>query len=151
MYKKKMIPSLLLVLFLLLFSNNLLADTCGGDIPCNCGDTLIADHVMWYNLNSTGTGPTIGADSIVLDCNGHYLRGSGRYTGVLLSDRNGVAVKNCDMQNFEMSIALKYNSDNNIIENNTLFRLPKSGSIWQKRLLSRSRFTTSWEKWSPRL
>ncbi|MDD3284049.1 MAG: NosD domain-containing protein [Patescibacteria group bacterium] len=61
-----------------------------------------------------------GIDNITINCNGHSISKPTR-TGkaVYLQDRNGITLRNCNLQNFEVSIYIQNSSNNNII-NNTL-------------------------------
>lgn len=84
----------------------------------SCGETITEDKILGSDLSCSGTAIIIGADNIVLDCNGHTITGDGfSGSGLLLSLRIGVTVKNCNVNNFESGIVLT-DSSNNILENN---------------------------------
>ena len=59
----------------------------------------------------------IGADNITLDCDGHYVFGSGSGSGITLIGRRGVTVENCDIINFNDGFFLQ-DSDRNVFREN---------------------------------
>ena len=86
----------------------------------SCGDTITSNTVLDSNLISCpGTGITIGTNGITLDCASNSIIGSGSGSGVSLSGRSGVTIKNCETTNFSFGIFLISSSNNNIITNNT--------------------------------
>lgn len=115
----KLIP---LILFLTPITAS--AGTCGGAVPCNCGDTLVESQTMWYDLNDcSGCGLIIGADSLTLDGNGHLIDGdslgSSEY-GIYLDNKKRVTIKNCNVQQFSYAgIYLCNYSNNNTLLDNT--------------------------------
>jgi parallel beta-helix repeat protein len=97
------------------------AADCGGDVQCQCGDTLVESQVMWYDLEDCGwDGVNIGASDITLDCNGHFMEGDGWGIEIREEDNN-IVIKNCEILDFSKGIYL--NSKNNLIENNTFQNL----------------------------
>ncbi|MHB8793559.1 MAG: beta strand repeat-containing protein, partial [Thermoleophilia bacterium] len=77
--------------------------------------TLTAD------IDATGkNGIEITADGITLDGNGHSVTGSGGFTtGVSLSVRNNVTVKNLTVSNFNYGFYLLFSNNSKIFNNNT--------------------------------
>lgn len=100
------------------------AGTCGGAVQCNCGDTLIADHTMWYDLTDcAGNGLVIGADFITLDGGHHTIDGDGEgnpQCGIYLSHKSGVTVRNCVITHFQSDGIMLHHSANNMITDNEL-------------------------------
>jgi parallel beta-helix repeat protein len=69
-------------------------------------------------LTSDVNGPiVITADNVVLDCAGHKVTGTGSGTGIFLSSRTAVTVKNCVVTNFDLGIALDFSSGNTLTGN----------------------------------
>ncbi len=88
-----------------------------------CGDVITADTTLASDiLGCSGNGLVIGSDNITLDCAGHSISGSGNFftTGVYLSSRSGVTVKNCAVSNFNNGIVITSNSKSDSIINNTV-------------------------------
>jgi len=115
---------MLIILVLFLMAKTASAATCGGAVQCNCGDTLIENQTMWYDLNDCpGYGLIIGADSITLDGNGHLIDGDGvggSEYGIYLDNKEGVTIKNCNVQQFFYAgIYLCNGSNNNILIDNS--------------------------------
>jgi len=87
-------------------------------IAASCGDTLVADTVLNSSLSCGGDGLELGADNIVLDCNGHSLNGSLSGIGIK-AYQFGATIKNCNINRFYVGI--RTNGDGNLIEDNDLF------------------------------
>ena len=113
----------LLNVFLLLviaMSAQVLADDCGGAIPCNCGDTLVEDHVMTYDLNDcVGNGIEFGADYLELDCNGHSIDGddTGTDYGIKIMSYNFTNVHNCVVSEFYYGLYAGITDSGDIYDN----------------------------------
>ena len=82
--------------------------------------TITADTTLTEDF----TGHVIvGADNIVLDCNGHHIIGSGFFSakpdfiGILLLGRIGVTVKNCHATGFFDGFGLISSSENTLLDN----------------------------------
>jgi hypothetical protein len=118
----------LLNVFLLLviaMSAQVLADDCGGAIPCSCGDILVEDHVMTYDLNDcVGNGIEFGNDDLELDCNGYLIDGddTGTDYGVKDLNYNNTEIHDCIISEFYYGLyaGMTYNSNiyNNEIHSN---------------------------------
>ena len=94
----------------------------------NCGDILTVDTTLDGPLIGSpcpGTGLTIGADNITLDCKFNGIIGTGTDFGIHLDGRTGVTVENCRVKNFNINIFLVNSSGNtlirNFVKNNTSF------------------------------
>jgi parallel beta-helix repeat protein len=114
---------MLIILVLFLVAKTASAATCGGAVQCNCGDTLMESQTMWYDLDDcSGYGLIIGADSITLDGNGHLIDGDGvggSEYGIYLDNKEGVTIKNCNVQQFSLAgIYLCNGSNNNVLIDN---------------------------------
>ena len=81
-----------------------------------CGGTVSHDLTLDQDYSCTGSGITIVADNITLDCAGHKISGSGSggYKGIYLSGRKGVTIKNCELSNFYEGMVLSESSYNTI-------------------------------------
>lgn len=87
------------------------ADTCGGNIPCQCGNTLTASRTLVSGVDPivastcTGDGLIINTAEVVLDLNGNKLRGSGSGAGVLIDNGvNNVTIKKGRVDGFQTGI-----------------------------------------------
>ncbi len=93
---------------------------CGGDVQCNCGDTVNQDYVMEENLlNCAGTwGLTVNI-GVTLDCNGHTISGLDIWDsyGIYLSHENDVTVKNCHVKDFMHNVLFVETSSTEIVNN----------------------------------
>lgn len=88
----------------------------------NCNQTITTNTILTTDLNCPDSnGINFGADSITLDCNGHYINGMNIYHhAVFIDGKDSVTVKNCVLKNFlGQGIALM-SSDNALIQDNTI-------------------------------
>lgn len=100
------------------------AKNCGGDVPCNCGDTLTSDHVMNYNmLNCSENGLTVNTSDIILDCTNHSISGDNKSInyGIHIKSGSNIYIRDCKIENFWYGIVLdeKY-SENVELSNNRI-------------------------------
>ncbi|MFH1376066.1 MAG: NosD domain-containing protein [Candidatus Woesearchaeota archaeon] len=124
----------LLVLFLfsvlVLASTSTSAANCGGNISCNCGDTVVEDYVLDRDLfcESTYWPPTsiglmVGSEGINIDCNGHSITSDNNEPNFNIANyaihtlnKDNITIKNCHFHYFFCGIYA--NSKNNFIHNN---------------------------------
>ncbi|MBU2633695.1 MAG: right-handed parallel beta-helix repeat-containing protein [Nanoarchaeota archaeon] len=95
---------------------------CGGAVQCGCGDNLIENHTMWYDLiDCSSNGLIIGVDGIILDCDDHSISGvdSTNSNGIYLNAGEEAIIKNCNIGGFDVGIYLE-GVDNNILVNNVI-------------------------------
>ena len=95
-----------------------LADACEPDVP-TCGRVVMEDLVLTADLDCEETALVVGADDVVIDGNGHILRGNGTGHGILNEGYDSAIIKNCTISNFEWGIRLEGGADGNEISNNT--------------------------------
>ena len=105
------------LVFISLFLITNVSAECGGTKQCQCGDVLDRSQTMWYNLECPEDGLIIGADDIILDCNGFAIKGDGLGpdTGIFVQSFQNLKIKNCRVENFNFGVYA--NGDNNIFEN----------------------------------
>lgn len=85
-----------------------------------CGQTITESVTMTSDLiDCPYNGIIIGADNITIDGNGHTIDGIGNGSGIALSGRKGVSVKNLEVTQFSIGVSL-YNAFDNDISHNTL-------------------------------
>ena len=115
----------------LLFCGSVLGATCGGAGKCECGDTLIESHTMWYGLScndglTSYDGLTIGSDGITLDCGGHLIDGHAtRFRiGISAADVSDITLRNCELTNWFPAVSFS-NVMDGVVEN-----LDVSSSVW---------------------
>ena len=101
-----LVPLILIISFIVLPLKPLLA--YDGDL------TIIQDTVLSEDINGS---VIIGANNIVLDCNGYKIIGSGGGFGVFSEQKNNITIKNCVISNFEIGIYLRCSSNNKVLEN----------------------------------
>jgi parallel beta-helix repeat protein len=107
---------------------NGVGDACEIIPSLQCGDTIIESTILTQDLlNCPGNGLVIGADDVILDCNGHTINGNNPTAltrGVLLEGQNtnhleNITVQNCLISDFGIGVRLIY-ADNILITQNTM-------------------------------
>ena len=124
---------------LLSYGTEDLVPTC--TIPTD-GMTITSDTMFCSGTYNLPNGINIGADNIVLDCSGATLNATlsrpndtSPGSGIILSGRTGVTVKNCNVQGYEYGIHLHSSSNNILTGNNAssnwygIFLLASSSNI----------------------
>ncbi|MCX8202479.1 MAG: right-handed parallel beta-helix repeat-containing protein, partial [Candidatus Micrarchaeota archaeon] len=91
----------------------------------SCGDTITTDTTLTSDLTCSGTALYIGANNIVLDCDGYTITHTGSGNGIDLSGRSGVTIKNCIIEgesnnSWNYGIYL-YSSSSNSLSNITTY------------------------------
>lgn len=96
----------------------------------NCGDTISTTTTLTGDVGSPaspcpGNGLVIGANSITLDCAGYTIYGNATGNGIYFDQKDSVIVKNCNIDNFSIGIAISTTatytgSDNNLINNSNI-------------------------------
>ena len=71
-----------------------------------CGESITASTTLTTDLACLSDGITISAPGVVLDCDGHAIRGSGdaAATGIRITAMRAVAVRNCTVTGFDTAI-----------------------------------------------
>lgn len=120
---KKLILLLTSFIFLILLSGIVSAADCGGITPCNCNDTLVDSRTLTSSDPITYTtcsenGLIIGDDGITLDCDGHLIKGTATDFGIYIDDKDFITINDCIVDNFNIGIFSKYNSNNTFTNNN---------------------------------
>jgi len=99
---------IVLSLALSISSSIVYAADCGGDIPCNCGDTLNESRTLNASDSLTGcpgNGLEINGTDITLDCAGYLINGNGGSTGVKIKySSDNTTIKNCTIHSFGTGI-----------------------------------------------
>ncbi len=105
---RKFVLFSLLAIFLLV--KIVSAKDCGGAIKCDCGDTLIQSHTMWYDLINCSTGLLVNTDNIFLNCNGHLINGQDSMigNGIFINYRNLVNITNCITSRFYEGVTVEH-------------------------------------------
>ena len=97
-------------------------------IPTN-NMTIYSNTVFCQGTYDLQNGIIIGTNNIILDCNNSKLKGNmndtqipivelWRHSGILLTYKNNITIKNCNLENYVVGVYL-YSSNYSIIENNT--------------------------------
>jgi parallel beta-helix repeat protein len=90
------------------------AATCGGAIPCQCGDTVASDYILSADIGPCPGDGLLPQSNVLLDCQGFTVRGSGDGAptyGIYLRGVAGVTVQNCVVTGFERGIRLRDTSN----------------------------------------
>ena len=84
------------------------------------GTTYIAsdDNITYYFTGNISDEIVVERDNIVVDGGGYTVQGTGDGTGIDLSFRSNVTLKNVEVTNFDYGIWL-YSSSNNTLTSNT--------------------------------
>ncbi|MBL7056443.1 S8 family serine peptidase [Candidatus Woesearchaeota archaeon] len=75
-------------------------------------------------------GISIGANNVVLNCNGSILNGNGSNNGIYLSNIDNSVIKNCSFLNYSKGIFLDSSDNNNLSNNNISFYVSNSNGIY---------------------
>jgi parallel beta-helix repeat protein len=116
------------ILILLLFFISSLSGECGGDIVCECGDTLNKTRILNVTDNLTecsGTALIIEDENITLDCVGNNITGTSNYGINISISAINITIKNCIINGF--STGINNNANNVTIQNNTISNLTGMG------------------------
>ncbi|MBN1874698.1 MAG: right-handed parallel beta-helix repeat-containing protein, partial [Anaerolineae bacterium] len=103
---------------------------CAGTATCNsctdCTNKLngVFDHVMLttdINNYTAGTCIFFGVSNVEFDCNHHTIDGddAGTDYGILISEKSGNTIKNCEITDFSRGIGLSSASNNTVEQNIT--------------------------------
>lgn len=97
------------------------ARVCGGEIRCQCGDTVSAAATLTDDLGPCRGSALRLVGSAVLDCTGHAIVGSGVVPsashGVQLEQVSGAQVRNCRVEGFGRGIRLRGGRDATVVDN----------------------------------
>jgi parallel beta-helix repeat protein len=136
--KKEMFILLSFLLFLALFAISASAADCGGNIACNCGDSLNASRTLNSSDNlsaCSGSGLQISKSNVTLNCNGTVINSSSSGlagAGVVIVSQDNVSIKNCVFTNFiggvYANVATNLTLDNNTVNYNQYGIYLTSGS-----------------------
>ena len=96
------------------------AKDCGGDVECECGDTVQGRAVLGANLGVCKETGLFVASGSLLDCDHHTITGRGQEAGVLFENANGAEVHNCSITNFQIGVRVKGGQRNAIVGNEIL-------------------------------
>jgi len=92
-----------------------------------CGGTISTSCELNQSLNcGAGTGLTLGAVNVVLDCNGFDVNGTGT-AGIYVTGYNNVTVQNCNVNHFQVGIRFDSSSDNSFMISNNIFNTSSNG------------------------
>ena len=82
-----------------------------------CGDTVTADVTLSKSLKGCASGLVVGADNVTIDLNGYSIKGlaDGTGTGIDVTGRTGVIVKNGHINDFAEGVKL-FNTSNSTVE-----------------------------------
>jgi parallel beta-helix repeat protein len=91
---------------LLLIAGLVAAAASGATANDLCGTTITGDVRLDHDLVCSGDGPTVGADGIRIDLNGHTVAGSGAGAGFIVVGRSDVTIANGVIRNFQVAVRL---------------------------------------------
>jgi len=83
----------------------------------SCGSTITTDTTLDSDLSCSGTAIAIGADNVVLDCQGHKITGVGTGFGIQAQSRQNIIIQNCVVQNFAVGISFVSTNQSQLINN----------------------------------
>jgi hypothetical protein len=72
-----------------------------------CGENITSSMNLLRDMSCNGTALNIGADNLVIDCNGHSITGNGTGNGIDATTAGAgynITMKNCNIKNFSVSI-----------------------------------------------
>lgn len=89
-----------------------------GSVVPSAANITSVDNVTYTFIDNIDDSIVVERDSIVVDGAGHTVQGTGIGTGINLSGRSNVTIKNMEIKAFEYGIWLMNSSKNTISENN---------------------------------
>jgi len=89
----------------------------GANYTFVCGQEVNTSCTLNCNLNSNGTCFTAGANNITINGNGYGITGNTTGSGINVTGRNNVTIKNFNVYNFSQGIYLSFSNNNNITNN----------------------------------
>lgn len=108
------LKKIILILILMLSIAQVHGKSCGGDIECNCLDTITTNHILEKDLYCKGNGLYLEKN---LNCNNHSIIGSGEGIGLIITGKNYIKIENCNINNFTKGIEIKKNQNNFAMHN----------------------------------
>lgn len=96
------------------------AKDCGGEVECECGDTVQGRAVLRADLGVCQETGLFVANGSLLDCDHHTITGRGQEAGVLFDHASGAEVHNCSITNFQIGVRVKGGQGNAIVGNEIL-------------------------------
>ena len=96
------------------------AKDCGGDVQCECGDTVQGRATLGADLGVCKETGLFVANGSLLDCDHHTITGRGQEAGVLFDSTNGAEVHNCSITKFQIGVRVKGGQGNAIVGNEIL-------------------------------
>lgn len=109
MVYRKIISGFWLLIFLLpsIYSAN-----CGGNVTCQCGDTITSSYLLNQTLNCQNDGLRVRAN---LDCQGNSIIGSRSGVGLIIKGDDNKIIENCNIKNFTkgVDVNVDYTTDGN--------------------------------------
>jgi parallel beta-helix repeat protein len=110
-----------------------------GSVPASaplsdlCGATIAADLKLDHDVACQGNGPSVGADGIKIDLNGHTISGSGIGNGIDVTSRTDVTISGGIIRNFFAGVRILNSTDivlrQNVLQENTDGVDGRSGGI----------------------
>jgi len=92
-----------------------------GSIDPSTANITTSDYVTYTFTDNNYDSIVVERDNIVIDGKGYTVEGTGSGTGISLSDRNNVTIKNMVVRAFERGIRLDDSSNNTISANNVTY------------------------------
>ncbi len=114
-----MVMAIFLLWLALLASHPLQAATCGGSLPCSCGDTVTQDYNLTANLGPCPGHGLLVASGVTLDGQGYHILGpqdGSEAYGIYLRGSTGATVKNVVVSGFRHGIRLRDAHGNKILD-----------------------------------
>jgi hypothetical protein len=90
-------------------ASSLQAANCGDNVPCSCGDNVVADRTLLSGVDAVlgavcqGNGLVMNTAGVVLNLNGNRIVGSGAGVGVLITAES-VTIKDGQLFQFDTGI-----------------------------------------------
>jgi len=120
--------------------------TCQANPPTvvNCGDVITENTVLTEDIVCSLNGLDIGADMIILDCDGHTLQGESGGFGIRILEHDDVIIKNCIVDDFNTGILdagnLNYIKDNVVRDSYNSIFVYGDGSMIENNMIENSQY-----------
>lgn len=101
-----------------------------GSVDPPTANITSADNVIYIFTDNIYDSIVVERDNIVIDGTGYTLEGTGMGTGIDLTERNNVTIKNMEIEAFDYGIWLEDSSSNSVYGNNITTNQYDYASIW---------------------
>ncbi|MBI5389000.1 right-handed parallel beta-helix repeat-containing protein [Candidatus Woesearchaeota archaeon] len=99
--------------------NGQIDEGCYANVSSVCGTTISSSHILQEDVFCPyGDAFNVNGNNLVFDCNGHTIRGNGRwYSAMGVRDVQNITIKNCTIFGFFTAVNMRNINQANILSN----------------------------------